>query len=87
MEANEITETIAVGKKKSPLDVSSRIISGIFTPFMIPFVAFFLLFFFTYIRIMPIPVSYTHLDVYKRQVYKVCLCAKQTVISTTIKQV
>ena len=54
MEANEITETIAVGKKNSPLEVSSRIISGIFTPFMIPFVAFFLLFFFTYLRIMPI---------------------------------
>ena len=54
MEANETTETIAVGKKNSPLEVSSRIISGIFTPFMIPFVAFFLLFFFTYLRIMPI---------------------------------
>ena len=50
MEANETTETIAVGKKNSPLEVSSRIISGIFTPFMIPFVAFFLLFFFTYLR-------------------------------------
>ena len=57
MEANETTETIAVGKKNSPLEVSSRIISGIFTPFMIPFVAFFLLFFFTYLRIMPIPVQ------------------------------
>ena len=45
MEANETTETIAVGKKNSPLEVSSRIISGIFTPFMIPFVAFFPAFF------------------------------------------
>lgn len=53
MEANETTETIAVGKKNSPLEVSSRIISGIFTPFMIPFVAFSC-FFFTYLRIMPI---------------------------------
>ena len=54
MKANETTEAIRVAKKNSPLEVSSRIISGIFTPFMIPFVAFFLLFFFTYLRIMPI---------------------------------
>lgn len=53
MEANEITETIAVGKKNSPLEVSSRIISGIFTPFMIP-LWHFPAFFFTYLRIMPI---------------------------------
>ena len=42
MKANETTEAIRVAKKNSPLEVSSRIISGIFTPFMIPFVAFFL---------------------------------------------
>lgn len=40
MKANETTEAIRVAKKNSPLEVSSRIISGIFTPFMIPFVAF-----------------------------------------------
>ena len=38
MKANETTEAIRVAKKNSPLEVSSRIISGIFTPFMIPFV-------------------------------------------------
>ena len=55
MKANETTEAIRVAKKNSPLEVSSRIISGIFTPFMIPFCGyFFLLFFFTYLRIMPI---------------------------------
>ena len=54
MEANETTEAITATRRNSPLEVSSRIISGIFTPFMIPFVAFFLLFFFTYLRIMPI---------------------------------
>lgn len=36
MKANETTEAIRVAKKNSPLEVSSRIISGIFTPFMIP---------------------------------------------------
>ena len=45
MKANETTEAIRVAKKNSPLEVSSRIISGIFTPFMIPFVAFFPTFF------------------------------------------
>ena len=32
----------------------SRIISAVFTPFMVPFVAFVLLFGFTYLRIMPL---------------------------------
>ncbi len=32
----------------------SRIVSAIFTPFMVPLVAFFLLFFFTYLKIMPL---------------------------------
>lgn len=50
MEANETTETI---RKNAPLEIGSRIISGIFTPFMTPFLAFLLLFFFTYLRIMP----------------------------------
>ena len=54
MKANETTEAIRVAKKIVRIEVSSRIISGIFTPFMIPFVAFSCLFFFTYLRIMPI---------------------------------
>lgn len=53
MKANETTEAIRVAKKNSPLEVSSRIISGIFTPFMIP-LWHFPTFFFTYLRIMPI---------------------------------
>lgn len=35
------------------LFIASRIVSAVFTPFMVPFVAFCLLFFFTYLRIMP----------------------------------
>ena len=38
---------------------TARIISGILTPFSIPFLAFLVLFLFSYLRIMP--VSYTHL--------------------------
>ena len=55
---------------------AARLISVIFTPFSIPFLAFLVLFVFSYLRIMPlqyklivlgvvycftIPVSYTHL--------------------------
>lgn len=35
------------------LFMASRIVSAVFIPFMVPFVAFCLLFFFTYLRIMP----------------------------------
>ena len=38
---------------KDALFMAARIISAIFTPFMVPFVAFLLLFFFTYLRILP----------------------------------
>ncbi len=41
-------------KRKESLIVMSRIVSAIFTPFMVPLVAFFLLFFFTYLKIMPL---------------------------------
>ena len=54
MEANETTETIAVGRKTVRLKsvhVSYQAYSRLL---LIPFVAFFLLFFFTYLRIMPI---------------------------------
>lgn len=40
-------------KPKDALFTTARIISMIFTPFMVPFVAFCLLFFFTYLSIMP----------------------------------
>lgn len=40
-------------EKKDPVFMASRIISAVFTPFMFPFVAFLLLFFFTYLRILP----------------------------------
>ncbi len=36
------------------LVMASRIVSAIFTPFMVPFLAFVLLFFFTYLNIMPL---------------------------------
>lgn len=39
---------------KDALYLGAQIISAIFTPFMVPFVAFFLLMFFTYLRIMPL---------------------------------
>lgn len=42
-------------EEKDPrLMLAARILSAIFTPFMVPFVGFFLLFFFTYLRIMPL---------------------------------
>ncbi len=50
MEENKITETT---EKKTPLERVSRILSNVFTPFLIPTLAFLLLFFFTYLRIMP----------------------------------
>lgn len=39
---------------KDTLYKASRVISAIFTPFMLPFVAFILLFTFTYLRILPL---------------------------------
>ena len=39
---------------KDALYLGAQIISAIFTPFMVPFVAFLLLMFFTYLRIMPL---------------------------------
>lgn len=36
-----------------PLVLPSRIISGVFTPFMFPFIAFLLLFSFTYLHVLP----------------------------------
>lgn len=40
-------------QSKSWLFVASKIVSAIFTPFMVPFVAFLMLFFFTYLRVLP----------------------------------
>lgn len=40
-------------ERPDALFVAARIISMVFTPFMVPFVAFCLLFLFTYLRIMP----------------------------------
>lgn len=40
-------------RPKGALFTTARIISMVFTPFMVPFVAFCLLFFFTYLSIMP----------------------------------
>lgn len=51
MEANETTEATP---QKSTLETGSRIISAILTPFMVPLLAFFMLLFFTYLRIMPL---------------------------------
>lgn len=42
------------GAAKGRLFMTARIISAVFTPFMVPFVAFLLLFLFTYLRIMPL---------------------------------
>lgn len=52
MEDHPHTE-VKTTRRSTPLEISSRIISGVFTPFMVPFLAFVLLFFFTYLRIMP----------------------------------
>lgn len=45
--------------RRGRLFVLSRIISAVFTPFMVPFVAFVLLFCFTYLRIMPLQYKVT----------------------------
>lgn len=42
-----------VQKKDQALIGISRVVSGIFTPFIIPFIAILLLFLFSYLRIMP----------------------------------
>ena len=46
MEQHQIAEKV--------LRRSARVISALFTPFTIPFVAFLLLFFVSYLRIMPL---------------------------------
>lgn len=45
--------------QKDSLYTASRIISAVFTPFMVPFVAFLLLFLFTYLRILPMQYKLT----------------------------
>lgn len=45
--------------KKDSLYTAARIVSAIFTPFMVPFVAFLLLFLFTYLRILPMQYKLT----------------------------
>lgn len=50
----EENETPAVARKHTPLEVCSFIISSFFTPFYIPFMAFLLLFNFTFLRVMPL---------------------------------
>ena len=41
-------------EKRDPMYIASYIVSAIFTPFMVPFVAFLLIFVFTYLNIMPL---------------------------------
>lgn len=41
-------------EEKDPWITAARILSAVFTPFMVPFVAFVLLFLFTYLRILPL---------------------------------
>lgn len=41
-------------RKEGKLFLASRIISAVCTPFMVPFLAFFLLLFFTYLNMMPL---------------------------------
>ena len=47
---------------KGGLYVASRIISAVFSPFWTPFLGFILLFFFTYLSIMPLPYKVTVLS-------------------------
>lgn len=47
------------GEPRDALFMTARIVSLIFTPFMVPFVAFCLLFFFTYLNIMPLQYKLT----------------------------
>lgn len=47
------------GEARDALFMTARIVSLIFTPFMVPFVAFCLLFFFTYLSIMPLQYKLT----------------------------
>ena len=46
-------------EQSDTLFMAARIISAIFTPFMVPFVAFLLLFFFTYLRVLPLQYKLT----------------------------
>ena len=55
---HERKQTSAVPQKDA-LYLGAQFISAIFTPFMVPFVAFFLLLFFTYLRIMPLSYKIT----------------------------
>lgn len=55
---HERKQTSAV-PQKDVLYLGAQFISAIFTPFMVPFVAFFLLLFFTYLRIMPLSYKIT----------------------------
>ena len=41
-------------ERRDPIYMASYIVSAIFTPFMVPFVAFLLIFVFTYLNIMPL---------------------------------
>lgn len=45
--------------QRDTLYTAARIISAVFTPFMVPFVAFLLLFFFTYLRVLPLQYKLT----------------------------
>ena len=46
-------------EQRDKLFIAARIISAVFTPFMVPFVAFLLLFFFTYLRVLPLQYKLT----------------------------
>ena len=46
-------------EQRDALFIAARIISAVFTPFMVPFVAFLLLFFFTYLRVLPLQYKLT----------------------------
>lgn len=54
-EPNSDHNTIA----KDPFYIGARVLSAIFTPFMVPFVAFLLLFCFTYLRMLPMQYKVT----------------------------
>ena len=67
MEETTIPEELTFNKGNKPatdtpkgsLYITARIVSAIFTPFMVPFLAFILLFLFTYLNIMPLPYKLT----------------------------
>ena len=58
----EIPADPVIKEPKGALFLTARIISSIFSPFWTPFIGFVLLFFFTYLSIMPMPYKLTVLS-------------------------